>query len=452
MPRPSTDRRSLLKGVTLGAGGLLLSPLLGRLRAHADGAAPPPKRFVFVTVSNGLNPRFVQPAGLERGRDADGVVEVPLARHDLPFVLQPLTPFKDRVTVVQGLSGKVCGGGHSTGLGALGVYPGVKKGAMAETIDLALARARPSLFRHVGLEVASHEGTVVTYERSASGPGQPVPMLCRPDLAYDHLFGSVAGDAARQAFDARGSLLDFVVDDVKRVEARLAGEERDRFRSYLNAYEAMRDRRSRLNDVEATLRKQAPVVTDKYRSADNIDRLDAHFDLAAAALVGGLTDVVTISTQWNQRYAGLGITLASHPIGHGKGENGKTAAELAQIVRRFYAELIARLAGKLDAVKEGDGTMLDNTAILFLSDAAESHHSQCAEWPMVLVAGRLGGKLKAGGRYLDYPRYGRPGHRTIASLYAALLHAAGAPRDSFGVADPNLNPADQKGPLGELLA
>ena len=105
---------------------------------------------------------------------------------------------------------------------------------------------------------------------------------------------------------------------------------------------------------------------------------------------------------------------------------------------------------KLAAVKEGDGTMLDNTLIVYLSDGAEGHHSRCWEWPMVLL-GNVGGKLKTG-RYVDYPGYGRPAHRTTANLYVTLLQLAGSKRESFGVADPGLKDLDQHGPLAELLA
>ena len=62
------------------------------------------------------------------------------------------------------------------------------------------------------------------------------------------------------------------------------------------------------------------------------------------------------------------------------------------------------------------------------------------------------GKLKTDGRYLQYPLHGNPGNRTMANLYLTLLDAAGAPRPTFGVTDPNMDPKDQKGPLTELLA
>ena len=77
------------------------------------------------------------------------------------------------------------------------------------------------------------------------------------------------------------------------------------------------------------------------------------------------------------------------------------------MIRRFHFDLIARLAKKLESVPEGDGTMLDNTVIVYVSDGAEGHHSRCWEWPMV-VLGNAGGKLKTG-RYVDYPGYGQLG-------------------------------------------
>ncbi|MFN4261620.1 MAG: DUF1552 domain-containing protein [Gemmataceae bacterium] len=453
MLRDPLNRRTFLRGVTLGSGTVLLAPFLDRLEAQANDPAAAQQRFVFVTVSNGINAGWVQPATIESNRRNNGQLhEVALADHRLPAMLEPLEPFKNRVTILQGLSGKVAGGGHSTGYGALGCYPSSRRGVMAETIDLALSRARPATFSFFGQELHSKHEVTINYGRSAAGPNQPVALQCRPDLAYNQLFGSVAAGAGRQAFEARSNLLDFMVDDIRRVEGALGGEERRQLQSYLQAFENMTERRSRLNDNAESLRRHAPTVTNRYTSAETTDRLDAQFDLATAALVSGLTNVVTLSTDFNQTYRGLGITLGTHPIGHGRGENGKTSAELMQTIRRFYAELIARMARRLQDVREGDGTMLDNTLIVFLSDAAEAHHSTCVNWPIVLLGGRLGGRLRAGGRYLDFPSYGQNGHRTVANLYTALLQTVGVRRARFGFPDLNLRDINQDGPLTEILA
>jgi hypothetical protein len=94
--------------------------------------------------------------------------------------------------------------------------------------------------------------------------------------------------------------------------------------------------------------------------------------------------------------------------------------------------------------------MLDNTLIVYLSDAADSHHPGCREWPFVLI-GDLGGRLKLGDRYLRYPWYGKPGHRTIANLYISLLNAVGEPAKRFGIDDVEIADLDQSGPLTEIL-
>jgi hypothetical protein len=106
---------------------------------------------------------------------------------------------------------------------------------------------------------------------------------------------------------------------------------------------------------------------------------------------------------------------------------------------------------KLQEIPEGNGTLLDRTVILYLSDNAETHHSTCYEWPFVLFGGPAAG-LREGGRIVLYPDYGKTGHKTINTLYNTLLYAAGGPRDDFGLLDPNLDQLMHRGPLTELLA
>lgn len=305
------------------------------------------------------------------------------------------------------------------------------------------------------LGISDRPEHTLIYNCSAWGPQQKLPTMCRPDLAFGALFGSVAEGEGRQDFLAQRNLMDFMAEDIRRTEARLGSADREKLQSYLAAYESLRRRQDRLQEISGPLAKAAPAVTDAFTSEVESRRLEAHFDLAAAALIGGLTPTVTIASgvgdpYFSVRFHGLGISLDKHSIGHGKGFEGMTWDEVSTKIRRFHFEQIARLMRKLESVPEGDGTMLDHTLIVYLSDAAEGHHSRCWEWPFVVI-GTLGGRLRSG-RYLVYPDYGRPGHRTINSLYCTFLHAAGAPRDTFGQEDPMLRDLDQKGPLAELLA
>jgi hypothetical protein len=463
----SFHRREALKGLSLGAGSLVLSPILSRLQAQAAGAATRPKRFVFVVESNGVRPEQISPVGLKRDsrQEKPGgpseFVDVSLADRDLQFSLEPLKPWKDKLTIVQGLSGRVCGGGHSNNFMTLGAFGsgrgngGESQAVLGETIDGALAKALPGIFPHIGLGMSKRIESSVIYNISAWEQDRPLPTMCRPDQAYATLFGSVANGAAKEEFAAKNNLLDFLRGDIRKVESQLVGQEREQFSAYLESFETLRNRQSRLNEIEHTLRAKGPVPSDKYKSAVETDRLDAQFDIGAAALICGLTNVLTLSSaagirDFDVTFKGLGINLDKHSIGHGGSYEGKTWADLYNIIRRYHMDLVAGLVRKLEAVPEGDGTMLDNTLIVYLSDGAEAHHSRCWEWPMV-VLGDLGGKLKAG-RYVDYPGYGNKGHRTTANMYVTLLQLAGSQRTSFGMPDPNLKDLDQHGPLEELLS
>ena len=88
------NRRQLLKGVSLTAGSLLLSPVIRQLQAHADGQQTQPRRVVFVLEGNGLNPHQVMPEGMTRPRQNDRTElrNTSLADHNLPRALQPLQP------------------------------------------------------------------------------------------------------------------------------------------------------------------------------------------------------------------------------------------------------------------------------------------------------------------------------------------------------------------------
>jgi hypothetical protein len=103
-----------------------------------------------------------------------------------------------------------------------------------------------------------------------------------------------------------------------------------------------------------------------------------------------------------------------------------------------------------NCIPEGNGTMLDNTLIVYMSCNGGDHHGGQADWPFVLVGG-MANKLKMG-RYLEYPKYQEKGHRTIANLYLSMMQAAGMETaKTFGQLDTNLKDLDVTGPLAELM-
>ncbi|QDU98367.1 DUF1552 domain-containing protein [Lignipirellula cremea] len=443
-------RRDILQGFSLGAGSLVLSPLLRGLQAEAAGTAALPKRFVFMLQPQGLQSWAVQPAEIDRPRKGGVEQKVVRSLQDLTLAddLQPLARHQARLSVLQGLNGRHVFPYHGGPFGALG---GFLKGRTpeGETIDAALARALPATFRLLGLGVGSDENA--SYCSSAWGENQAAPTLCNQSYAYDVLFGSVLQGEDRAQFESQGSLLDFLKEDVKHVERRLAGEERRKFEAYVGAFETLSQRQQELKAMETSLRKIAPRKDGKYAEPLESLQVEAHAELGAAALIAGLTNVVTICSGLCKA-SGLfrGYTeepIDMHPIlGH---DQGGRQRELLSLLRRHHLEQLAVMADRLDAVPEGDGTMLDNTVFVYTSDFGETHHSSGSDWAFVLLGG-LGGRLKTG-QYLDYPLVGNAGNRSINALYCTLLHAAGAPRDHFNL-DGVRKTIDAPGPLDELLA
>jgi len=446
------NRRKIPQGVTLGAGVTALSPFVQRL--HAQDRGDRPKRFVFVLKSSGLQGEYLNPEGLEHG--GDRIVDESLDGRVLPESLKALEPLRNKLKIIQGLSGKMTRLGHSAHYGALGGYKASPHAPpLYATIDGFLSEKFPSVFNHVGFKMGEGNQGVTFPSISAKGKGQQLPFQQNPMAAFENLFGSIleSGDLKKK-YTRTGNVLDAMSDEIRGLQKQLPSSEKEKLGHYLSGFESLRDRRVKLVSMQDLLKDNAPDLSDKYTSRFKTHHLEAHFDMAAASLICGLTNVVTVHADGlDSVYSGIGIGNNVHAIGHGAGYGTLTAQDCRNAIRTFHVELIANLAMKLDAVPEGDGTMLDNTVIVYTSDNAAKHHSVGLDWPM-LVIGNLGGRLRNGGRYIAYPGYGRSNHRhTICNWFTTLCHLAGYPQDLFGQPDMALGKVeDQSGPLSELMA
>lgn len=451
----NVTRRRFLGNITLGSTATLLTPVLQQLQARAAGIERVPKRVVFVLEGNGLPPNQVQPIDVPHEKDRSELVDLRLRDWKLPQALTPLEPFKDRLTILQGLSSKIVGASfHSADFGALGCFP--RNTVSNETLNVSIGKALPALFPQVTLGMIDDPAVNVVYNCTAGGRDKRLPTICRPDFAFATLFGSVAEGSSRKVVESRTSLLDYMTDDLRRVEKQLANPEREQLSHYLQAFEAMHARQAELVRMREQLKTHSAGIDKDLDIPTCMGRLAAQFDIGAAALTAGLTNSLVIASGVGNnffmvKYPELGIGIDKHKIGHKESDQGRDWETLAIMIRQAHMELIAKFATKLASVPEGDGTMLDNTLIVYTSDGGEWHHPVFNQWPFVLL-GDLGGKLKTAGRLLDYPSYGKPGHRTVANLYLSILQAVGISRETFGIADPALKDLDQKGPLTELMA
>jgi hypothetical protein len=465
-------RRRLLQTLSLGTVAPFLEPLVHRVEAEIAGQRP--MRFVFFLEGNGVYPCHIQPKGITRilgpktssapvYNAAEEAIDQPLSAPgvSLPDPIAPLARHLERLTIVQGLSGRVCGGGHFNAFGALGAYPQIG-GARDITIDCALAKTSPSINEHVALGFVNNptpSSPPMFTACSATAPNTKLPHYQDPVLAWNMLFGTITGGNQQAEVGSQQMLLDHMSADIARLVKQLPGEEAEKAQRYADAFAAIAKRQARLGEIDP---EKIPPRNDKLLgSMKETDRMKAHVDIAATALITGLTNTVTLCSgaasypQW----AGLGATLDNHALAHQAGTNvneiAQNEAGLMRVkIRQFNTELVASLVDQLEAIPEGNGTMMDNTLIVYLSDSAEEHHCICYEWP-VFMLGNLGGRLKAGNRFLNVTKYGHPDHPTMAQFFMALLEAAGRPVKQFGVKDQRLMKefgASQDGPWQAILA
>lgn len=462
-------RRQLLKGVSLGAGSIVLSPLLRTAAAQADGSYTVPKRVVFVLFDNGFHEIGAQPEGVSLAGDTTR--QRPLEPLTLPHDIAPFTPWKDRLSIIQGLRGHHLSPNHGAGFGALSGAPGGLgedkfRRVVAESIDAAIARVMPGIFPLLVLGIdPGNVDTTTYYASSAWGPGRAIAAQCRPEIAFESLFGSTGAD--RNDFVTRKNLLDFVAGDVRRLRPQLAGPEREQLDYHLSALESLSQREDRLAAMKADGRLNKHAPDPPARPELMPDVLAAQFDIGASALMTGLTNVVTITSglcRIRGSYDGFS-DMGVHSIGHNKKDPGQGVMghEILSQIRRYIAEQTAGLMKKLASVPEGDGTMLDNTLVVFTSDSANRQHTGGENWPF-LVFGNPGGRLKTG-QLISYPMQERgtkgdwnyhgaaaPENPTINALYATLLQAVGAPREHFNLSAADRDNRDQYAPLPELLS
>ncbi|MGZ0169765.1 MAG: DUF1552 domain-containing protein [Planctomycetales bacterium] len=462
----SLTRRNAM--AAFGTAPLALTPFLRSVAAHAaDDEAALPKRFVFVVKSSGVDKENLVPNGLKEqwSKNRDKLVDVSLSGHELPDNFKAFEEVKDQLTIIQGLSGRNFVGNHTSGYGALSCHHS-EQVAVAPTVDCMLGQhlsAGPYKMYGMAMngplleQYTRKPGDSYCYPNiSAMAKGRPIAYQASPKKAYMELFGSavISPEKLRQKLTLNTNLMDFMKNDARRIDRQLSSTEKDRFAHYTEAFEALRIRGQKKVQLEDRIKRFAPELTNKYESMVPSTRMGLHFELATAALVTGLTNVITIRPDTlGIIYSDLGINQHVHALGHlgdGTTANGWDGPRARKEVDKLQLGFVAQMAKHLKTIPEGNGTMLDNTMIVYTSCAGGQHHDGQKDWPFVLVGG-MSNRLKSG-RYIQYPSYQNTGHRTIANLYMSLMQSAGLhAEDSFGQLDAQLKDLDTNGPLAELI-
>lgn len=463
----------------MGIGALTLSPFMSAVHASIRRqvvGGKQPMRFVFCMKGNGLWAELIQPQQMkerlpfsyqaqvnEKGgqdiikeswqnnrRTVYEAADLALGDSALSETMSPLEPFRDRVSVLQGLSGgfEVYHAGHYQALAATAARKRDTPEVVGPTIDALLAKAFAAPVPHVCLGHDSTAPAGLSYiSISAADRNKPNAFYTKPVRAYADLFGVVDRGAARDRYDVQTTILDFHAQDAKRLRNEIAGPEREQLDRYLDAFDTVREKRANIEAMADRLRAHAPDEPDDIQVSQPVEIASGHAEIASAALVSGLTNVVTICFDQlgTSTYPGAGGLHRN--VGHGQG--GDVLGKRERITGSHF-EQIAKIAHKLHSVPEGDGTMLDNTLFVYLPDNGGAHHSSQYNWPVVML-GDLGGRIKSGHyhAFANEPTNDKtaPSAR-LGDLWATLLNAAGLEDQPFGV--PRNGIAHQ--PLGQVLA
>jgi hypothetical protein len=260
-------------------------------------------------------------------------------------------------------------------------------------------------------------------------------MEVYPSLAFDSLFEN-RGNKRTQ------SILDRVQDDLSTLSRRVSSEDNRRLDEYLTSVREVEKRveRMRTDQTKAETRatqKGQPAVTmqrpDNGLPEDIRDHMKLMCDIVALAFQTHKTRVATLVLCRDLSglfYPFLNVRDAHHAASH------NDLSDSFARINRYYVGNLAYLAGKLDAMPEGEGTVLDNTCLLYLSNMWSGERHDNTKLP-ILTLGGLGGTLQTG-RVLDYTDAG-DSNRKLCSLYLSLMDKMGATLPHFGDAETRLS-------------
>jgi len=408
-PQRRISRRTVLRGV----GVAIALPWLESMPAWGGPVVrgmpgPFPKRFAVLFMGNGINGNHWWAKG--------SGAEMRLSKS-----LAPLEPFKKKINVLNGLFNQAAVGMgiHPAQTGNLLSGVPIGKGAIVRagiTLDqvianhaaqetpqasLVLACERPMTGNHetnFSMAYSSH----ISWQRAAS----PVPTEVRPARAFDSLFDN-------RGTLRCGSILDRVSEQAESLTRHVSSTDKHRLDEYLTGVREVERRTDRMPE---DLRDHARLMCDIIALAFQTDTTR----VASLLLARDLSSL---------RYPFLAVREDHHAASHDDLSDGY------ERISRFHLSQLAYLAEKLDAMPEGEGTVLDNCCLLWLSNMWAGWKHDNMKLPVVL-AGGLGGTLQTG-RALDY-LYAGDDNRKLCSLYLSIMDRMGVKLDRFGDAETSL--------------
>lgn len=438
------SRRAMLRGF----GAAIALPSLEAMAASpawaARGSVAGPSRMAFLFVPNGMNMEHWTPGGLARvGRETAERLDV------LPSILEPLSGVKSKMQVLSGLAqhnGFALGDGpgdhaRSAASWLTGVHP--KKTAGADirngiSVDQVAASRLAGKTRFGSIELGCERGGVAgdcdsgyscAYSSCVSWRSETTPVAkeVNPRLVFERLFGTPDGNAEslRLRTQQRRSILDFVLEDASNLRSKLSGKDKQKVEEYL---ESLRDVEKRVAAFE--LANPAGLVPSgqvpKGVPGDYSDHIRLMGDMMILAFQTDSTRVATFmfaNEGSNRSYRSVGVPDGHHDMSHHSGDPAKLEAK--RKIDQFHVQQLAYILNRMDSIKESNGTMLDNTMLVYGGGIGDGNRHNHDDLP-ILVAG--GGNLGLkGGRHVRYPS-----NTPMNNLFLSMLDRLGIPVETLG--------------------
>jgi len=430
-------RRTFLKG--FGTAMALpmfeaMSPVLSAADASAKSANP--VRMAFVYVPNGANMADWTPVAT--GSD-----------FELPYILQPLNDHRKDLLVLSGLAQDKArpngdgAGDHARASATFLTGAQARKTSGADikvgiSVDQLAASKIGKATRFASLELGCDRGQQAgncdsgyscAYSSNISWKSEstPVPAEVDPRLIFERLFannhpGETAEARAKRERQQK-SILDFVLEDAKKLKANLGRTDQRKLEEYLTA---VRELESRIERASNFAQVHPDFKQPKGVPADYEEHIKLMYDLMALAFQTDITRISTFAIAHdgsNRSYSFIGVPEGHHDLSH-HGGNEEKKKKIAQI-NQFHIRQFGYFIQRLKSIKEGNGTLLDNSMVVYGSGIADGNAHAHHDLP-VLVAGR-GRKTIETGRHIKYPK-----DTPMTNLYLSILERVGAPTTRLG--------------------
>jgi hypothetical protein len=431
-------RRTFLKGAGVALGLPLLEAMFPAATAFAQAAAAPPRRFFGGFVPHGAAPGYWVP-------EKEGALPA-----KLPFIWEPLEPFRQSLTVLTGLHATSSepppgetGADHWVGAAFL-CADKPKKTAGADvraghTIDQIIAEkiGRQTLLPSVEISVEDPgsgssncgEGYSCVYTNTIAWatPTTPLPMELNPQVVFERLFGSGSTPEQRVARRERNqSILDSINGKIATLRGEISVPDRSRLDSFTENVREIERRLAIAAQATTAAPEDFNVPPGIPQSFD--EHIKLMFDLLALAFQADLTRVGTLlfaRDLTGRRYPESAAPNAGfHGVSH-HGEDPALIKELSKI-NQYHVKMVAYFADKLAKIDEGDGSLLDHSLLLYGSNMGNPNQHLHYDVPHVLIGGNHG--AMKGGRHLAYPSKTVP----TGNLLLSLLDQFDIHQDSIG--------------------